>query len=103
MGSLQSLRENADPPVPSPSSQRSDARSESSSRPAPSAGAVVTTDVPARLDSLPWGSFHTLVVIALGITWILDGLEVTMAGALSGVLKGSSGLGLSNTEIGLAG
>jgi MFS family permease len=41
---------------------------------------IVETDVPARLDALPWGRFHTLVVVALGITWILDGLEVTLAG-----------------------
>jgi MFS family permease len=49
------------------------------------------------------GGFHTLVVVALGITWILDGLEVTLAGALSGTLKESSTLGLSNSEIGRAG
>jgi hypothetical protein len=36
---------------------------------------IVETDIPARLDRLPWGRFHTLVVAALGITWILDGLE----------------------------
>jgi hypothetical protein len=41
-------------------------------------GAVVETDIPARLDALPWSRFHTLVVVALGITWILDGLEVTL-------------------------
>src|SRR5712675_427672 len=64
---------------------------------------IVETDIPARLDRLPWGRFHTLVVVALGITWILDGLEVTLAGALSGTLKESSTLGLSNSEIGLAG
>jgi MFS family permease len=64
---------------------------------------VVETDIPARLDSLPWGRFHTLVVVALGITWILDGLEVTLAGALSGTLKQSSTLGLTNSEIGRAG
>ncbi|HEY4405929.1 MAG TPA: MFS transporter [Xanthobacteraceae bacterium] len=67
------------------------------------AGAVIETDIPARLDGLPWGRFHTLVVVALGITWILDGLEVTLAGALSGVLKESSTLGLSNAQIGRAG
>jgi MFS family permease len=65
--------------------------------------AVVETDIPARLDGLRWGRFHTLVVVALGITWILDGLEVTLAGALSGTLKESSTLGLSNSEIGRAG
>ena len=63
---------------------------------------IVETDIPARLDRLPWGRFHTLVVAALGITWILDGLEVTLAGSLSGALKDSPVLHLSNTEIGLA-
>jgi hypothetical protein len=65
-------------------------------------GTVVGTDIPARLDALPWSRFHTLVVVALGITWILDGLEVTLTGALAGVLKESSTLGLNNAEIGLA-
>src|SRR5882672_10770816 len=41
------------------------------------------TDVPARLDRLPWSAFHRLVVVALGITWILDGLEVTLAGSVA--------------------
>ena len=62
----------------------------------------ITTDIPARLDRLPWGRFHTLVVVALGITWILDGLEVTLAGSLAGALKESPSLRFSNTEIGLA-
>ena len=65
-------------------------------------GAIVETDIPARLDRLPWGRFHTLVVAALGITWILDGLEVTLAGAVSGALKENYGLRLTNSEIGLA-
>lgn len=52
---------------------------------------------------MPWGRFHSLVVAALGITWILDGLEVTLAGALSGALKQSPILQFSNTDIGLAG
>ncbi|MPZ57442.1 MAG: MFS transporter [Rhizobiales bacterium] len=64
--------------------------------------AIVETDIPARLDRLPWGRFHTRVVVALGVTWILDGLEVTLAGALSGALKQSPVLQLSNTDIGLA-
>ena len=64
---------------------------------------TITTDIPARLDRLPWGRFHTLVVIALGITWILDGLEVTLAGALSAELKRTTALGLSNAQIGFAG
>ena len=69
----------------------------------PIAGAIIATDIPARLDRLPFGRFHLLVIIALGITWILDGLEVTLAGALSGELKNSSALGLSNAQVGLAG
>ena len=64
---------------------------------------VVTTDIPARLDRLPWSHFHTLVVVALGITWILDGLEVTLAGSVSGALKESPALRFTNTEIGMAG
>jgi MFS family permease len=63
---------------------------------------IVETDVPARLDALPWGQFHTLVVVALGITWILDGLEVTLAGAVAGVLKERAALGLTEAEIGMA-
>jgi len=66
------------------------------------AGAIVETDIPARLDRLPWSRFHSLVVAALGITWILDGLEVTLAGAVSGVLKENYALGLTNSEIGFA-
>src|ERR1700704_3748008 len=64
--------------------------------------AIVETDIPARLDRLPWGRFHTLVVVALGITWILDGLEVTLAGAVSGALKESPTLRFSNADVGLA-
>ena len=65
--------------------------------------AIVETDIPARLDALPVGRFHILVIVALGITWILDGLEVTLAGALSGALTQRSGLGLTNSQIGIAG
>src|ERR1700749_4633159 len=65
--------------------------------------AVIATDIPVRLDALPFGRFHLLVIVALGITWILDGLEVTLAGALAGELKQGTALGLSNAQIGLAG
>jgi MFS family permease len=67
-----------------------------------SPGAIVSTDIPARLDRLPWGRFHTLVVVALGITWILDGLEVTIAGSVAGALRQSPSLALSNSDIGFA-
>jgi MFS family permease len=63
-------------------------------------GAVFETDVPARLDRLPWSRFHWLVIIALGIAWILDGLEVTIVGSLSGALANSPTLHLSGTQIG---
>ena len=63
---------------------------------------VFTTDIPARLDRLPWSRFHWLILAALGVTWILDGLEVTIVGSLSGALQSKAGLGLSATEIGLA-
>ncbi|WP_225789650.1 MFS transporter [Pseudomonas sp. Marseille-P8916] len=64
---------------------------------------LYATDIPARLDRLPWTRFHTLLVLALGITWLLDGLEVTLAGSVSGALKDSPVLRMSNTEVGLAG
>jgi MFS family permease len=66
------------------------------------AGHIVESDIPARLDRLPWGRFHTLVVAALGVTWILDGLEVTLAGSLAGALKDSPVLRFSNADVGLA-
>ena len=63
---------------------------------------IIETNIPARLDHLTWSVFHTRVVLALGITWILDGLEVTLAGALSGALKDSPSLHFSNFDIGIA-
>lgn len=61
------------------------------------------TSIPGRLDRLPWAKFHWMVVIALGITWILDGLEVTLEGAVSGALQSPQSLGLSPEQIGLIG
>ena len=61
---------------------------------------TIETDIPARLDRLAWGRFHTFVVAALGITWILDGLEVTLAGSVSGALKSSPSLHLTDAQIG---
>ena len=65
--------------------------------------AIVETDIPARLDRLPWTRFHTLIVAALGITWILDGLEVTLAGSIAGALQESPVLHFSGAEVGLVG
>ena len=64
------------------------------------ASTIVDTDIPARLDRLPWSRFHTLVVFALGITWVLDGLEVTLAGAVAPALKHSESLHFSNADVG---
>jgi MFS family permease len=61
---------------------------------------VIVTDIARRLDSLGWSRFHTKVALALGITWALDGLEVTLAGAVAGALSAPDGLGLSTTEVG---
>lgn len=66
------------------------------------AATAFETDVPARLDRLPWCRFHTLVLVALGITWVLDGLEVTLAGALAGALQASPALRLDAAGVGLA-
>src|SRR6266542_3610459 len=65
-------------------------------------GTIVDSCVPARLDALPWSHFHTLVIVALGITWVLDGLEVTLAGAVSGALKASPSLRLSDAQVGIS-
>ena len=62
---------------------------------------IVETDIPARLDRLPWGRFHTMVVIGLGVTWILDGLEVTLVGAIGGALKQDPMLALTDFQVGL--
>jgi len=59
---------------------------------------VVETNIPARLDRLPWSRWHWFVVIALGVTWILDGLEVTLAGTISGVLQKPEALKLTDAS-----
>jgi len=66
-----------------------------------SAADTFETNVPQRMDRLPWGRFHTLVVIALGITWILDGLEVTLVGSLSGAIADSPRLQLTAQDVSL--
>jgi MFS family permease len=105
MKPARSLRESSAPPAPQsrPGPRPPEPSPAVADLPDPPPGAVVETDIAPRLDALPWSRFHTLVVMALGITWILDGLEVTLAGALSGILKDSSTLGLSNAQIGSAG
>jgi MFS family permease len=57
--------------------------------------------IPARIDRLPWSPFHTRMVIALGVAWILDGLEITVASAVAAQLTSEDTLGLSTTQVGL--
>jgi MFS family permease len=61
---------------------------------------TIESYVPTRLDRLPWSSWHWLIVVSLGATWILDGLEVTLAGALGGILTRHETLGLTATQVG---
>jgi len=63
-------------------------------------GETIKSYVPARLDRMPWSRWHWLIVISLGATWILDGLEVTLAGSLGGILTRHETLGLTDTEVG---
>ncbi len=61
---------------------------------------VLETNIPQRLDRLPFSRWHLVMVIALGITWLLDGLEVTLAGSLASILKLKSTLGLTDVQVG---
>src|SRR5213082_2888314 len=63
-------------------------------------GETIESYVPARLDRMPWSRWHWLIVVSLGATWILDGLEVTLAGSLGGVLTRHETLGLSDAQVG---
>ena len=62
----------------------------------------IQTDIPARMDALPWSRWHVFIVLALGITWVLDGLEVTLAGAVGSTLMDPQALGLTNFQVGLS-
>jgi hypothetical protein len=62
--------------------------------------AMIRTNIPFRLDQLPWSRFHLLVVVGLGITWILDGLEVTIVGSLGPALQSADTLHLSSADLG---
>src|ERR1700753_4152812 len=69
----------------------------------PAPDAYVDSDIPGRLDNLRWSGWHWRVVLALGITWVLDGLEVTLVGAIGSVFEEPETLGLSATDIGITG
>lgn len=59
----------------------------------------IETDIPQRMDRLPWSRWHARIITALGTSWLLDGLEVTLVGSLSGILESKSGLGLSDPQV----
>jgi MFS family permease len=64
---------------------------------------TIETDVPKRLDRLPWAHWHWLVVLALGFVWILDGLEVTIVGSIGPTLEDKGTLHFSSFQVGLIG
>ena len=64
---------------------------------------LIKSDIPARLDRLPWSRWHWRIVIALGVAWVLDGLEVTLVGSIGAVLERPDTLGLSAAQIGWSG
>jgi hypothetical protein len=66
-------------------------------------GHTVETMIPRRLDRLPWSRWHTFVVVGLGITWILDGFEVTLVGAIASVLTKPETLHLTTHQASSAG
>ena len=66
-------------------------------------GTTISSTIPARLDALPWSRWHWRVVVALGVTWLLDGLEVTVVGSLGAALQRPETLGLSAADVGWAG
>ncbi|HEY3707260.1 MAG TPA: MFS transporter [Terracidiphilus sp.] len=67
--------------------------------PDPQQNSIVETDIPQRLDRLPWSRWHARIIFALGTSWLLDGLEVTMVGSLSGILESKAGLHLTDPQV----
>ena len=63
-----------------------------------SAQAAIGSSIPARLDALPWSAWHWRVVIALGVSWLLDGLEVTVVGSIGPILQRPDTLGFGAAE-----
>ena len=70
---------------------------------AASAGETITTRIPGRMDRLPWSRWHWLVIFGLGTVWVLDGVEVTIVGAIASRLQDKQTLGLSAFEIAFGG
>ena len=66
---------------------------------APESARTIETDIPQRMDRLPWSRWHTRIIVALGTSWLLDGLEVTLVGSLSGLLESREGLSLTDAQV----
>src|SRR5204863_10179940 len=65
---------------------------------------TIETQIPARLDRLPWSRWHWMIITGLGTVWILDGLAVTIVGAIGGRLtEKGAGLELTASQVGAAG
>jgi MFS family permease len=64
--------------------------------------AYVDTDIPARLDQLPWSQWHLRVVSALAVTWLLDGLEGSLGASLAGALKDPAALAFTDAQLGVS-
>ena len=61
---------------------------------------TITTDIPARLDRLPWSRWHWKILIGLGTVWILDGLEVTIVGSIAAAISAKgSGVNISSADV----
>src|SRR5436309_3248446 len=60
---------------------------------------TIETDVPARMDRLPWSGWHRKIIVALGTSWMLDGLQVTLAGSLAGILEDKRTLGFTDPQV----
>ncbi|MBO0866641.1 MAG: MFS transporter, partial [Mycobacterium sp.] len=61
---------------------------------------TIETNIPARLDRLPWSRWHWKILIGLGTVWILDGLEVTVVGSIAGAISAKgSGINISSAEV----
>ena len=64
-------------------------------------GRAIPSLVPARMDRLPWTRFHWMIVVGLGVSWILDGLEIQLVSLVGNTLKEGATLGLTTAEVGL--
>ena len=67
-----------------------------------STGEPIRSLIPARLDRLGWSRFHTMLVVALGVAWVLDGLEITIASNVTAIISKPHSLNLSSSEVSFA-